>query len=82
MNNLIKEGVSPVKIEIITMYQAQLSRISLEEGDKILCGTMKQFQGLRKEVIIIYTVCYGSYVAHNVGFIQLNNLNNVAVTFI
>ena len=89
VNNVIKEGVSAGKIGIITMYQAQLSRIrstlySIEEGDKILCDTTEQFQGLKKEVIIISTVHCGSYnqdLAHSVGFIQFNNQNNVAVTF-
>ncbi|KAK7676351.1 hypothetical protein QCA50_020692 [Cerrena zonata] len=79
--------ITDQEIGVITPYQAQCGRIrkSLSEWDEIKVGSVEEFQGQERRVIIISTVRsskeYIEYdLRHTLGFVASPRRFNVAVT--
>lgn len=67
---LIKDGIKPKQIAVITPYRAQVAKIVAELDDNLVnieVGTVDGFQGKEKEVILLSLV--RSNIERDVGFV-------------
>lgn len=90
LNKMLKAGVKHTDIGIITPYTLQVRDIrdlckylEIEEIPKI--GTVEEFQGQERDIIMISTVrstlkCVQNDLKYNLGFIQNPRRMNVAIS--
>lgn len=80
-------GLSPRDIGIITPYAMQVRAIqhSLQTMDEIRIGSVEDFQGLERKIVLISTVrtCSGGVIvdaARRLGFVKCPKRINVAMS--
>jgi len=81
VDNLVKAGVKPEDIAVVTPYNAQvalLSRLLKDKYPGVELGSVDGFQGREKEAVIISLVRSNS--EHGVGFLAEKRRLNVAMT--
>ncbi|XP_059152220.1 RNA helicase Mov10l1-like [Physella acuta] len=89
LQGVLKEGVKPEDIGIITPYRKQVEKICLMIDrlgiPEVKVGSVEEFQGQERQVIIISTVrsnekLIGSDVRHTLGFLSNPKRFNVSIT--
>ncbi|KAN0077909.1 P-loop containing nucleoside triphosphate hydrolase protein [Elaphomyces granulatus] len=81
VDNLVKAGVKPEDIAVVTPYNAQVALLSQLLKDKypgVELGSVDGFQGREKEAVVISLVRSNS--EHSVGFLAEKRRLNVAMT--
>ncbi|CAL1531357.1 unnamed protein product [Lymnaea stagnalis] len=89
LQGVLKEGVNPDDVGIITPYRKQVEKIRLMIDrlgmPEVKIGSVEEFQGQEYQVVIISTVrsnekLIGSDIRHSLGFLSNPKRFNVSIT--